>query len=139
MSKPITPQQLKKISTIISKAGISKEAKVAMVQGFTYNRETSTTKMYFDEASFMIKHLETLNPQKQGIAKMKGKMLYYAREMGWVKTGQGGKLVADVLQVDKWCLTYGTIKRKLDGYTYNELTVILTQFEKVYKSFLNSI
>jgi hypothetical protein len=135
--KQITPAQLRKINTIISKRGISKETKEAMVLGFSAGRSNSSRNLYFIEASELIKHLEAGDPQKEAINRMRGKVLYYAHEMGW-HTFKSGKYVADVIRVDSWCLKYGYIKRKLDGYSFLELPRLVSQFEAVYQSFLSN-
>jgi hypothetical protein len=136
--KKITPAQLRKINTMISKRCISHPAKEAMVLGFTGGRSTSTKELYFIEASEFIKHLEAGDPNKEAADKMRGKILYYAHEMGW-HMFKNGKYVADVKRVDQWCLKYGYIKRKFDGYSYQELPRLVCQFEAVYKHFISCI
>jgi hypothetical protein len=135
----ITKQQLVCINTIISKRNIAKEDKEVMVLGFTANRASSSKDLTFDEATAMIKHLKENDPHKDSIEKMKGKMMYYAREMGWTKTNAKNKQVCDVKRIDDWCLKFGSIKRKLDSYTFDELTKVLTQFQFVYKDYLKRI
>jgi hypothetical protein len=135
--KQITPAQLRKINTIISMRGICKETKEAMVLGFSAGRSNSSKNLYFIEASELIKHLEAGDPQKEAINKMRGKVLYYAHEMGW-HTLKNGKYVADIIRVDNWCLKYGFIKRKLDGYSFQELPRLVSQFEAVYQGFLSN-
>jgi hypothetical protein len=135
----ITKQQLVCINTIISKRNIGKEAKEVMVQGFSGGRASSSKDLTFAEAAAMIKHLKQNDPHKASVEKMKGKILYYAREMGWTKTNANGKQVCDVKAIDNWCLKFGCVKRKLDSYTFDELTKVLTQFQFVYKDYLKRI
>jgi hypothetical protein len=135
--KMITPAQLRKISTVISKRCISKSDKEAMVLGFSCGRCTSSKELYFLEATEFIKHLEAGDPSKEAAVKMRGKILYYAHEMGW-HTFKNGKYVADVKRVDQWCLKYGYIKRKFDGYSYQELPRLVSQFEVVYQHFISN-
>ncbi len=135
----ISKQQLVCINTIISKRNIAKEDKEVMVQGFSAGRATSSKDLTFDEAAEMIKHLKDNDPHKDSIEKMKGKMMYYAREMGWYKINGKGKQVCDVQAIDNWCMKFGSVKRKLDSYTFEELPTILTQFQFVYKDYLKRI
>lgn len=138
MSSQITPAQLRKINTIISKRNVNKETKEAMILGFTGGRSGSSKDLYIDEAIAMIRHLETTDQNHVQAQKMRGKILYYAHEMGW-HVFKNGKWVADVKRVDEWCLKYGYIKRKLDAYTYKELPKLVTQFEAVYKHYINNL
>lgn len=135
---PITPAQLRKINTMISKRGISKDAKEAMMLGFTAGRSSSSKELHFNEAAELIKHLEAGDPNRESAEKMRGKILYYAHEMGW-HTLKNGRYVADILRVDEWCLKYGYIKRKLDGYSYQELPRLVSQFEAVYKHYISNL
>ena len=135
---PITPAQLKRINTIISKRGIDKDTKAMMVEGFTAGRSTSSKDLYFAEADAFLKHLQHNDPNRDAAEKMRRKMLYYAHEMGW-HTYKNGKFVADVQRVDKWCLQFGYVKRKLDNYSYEELPKLVSQFAAVYRDYLNKI
>lgn len=139
LERTLSTEQLRCINTIISKRNIAKEDKEVMVQGFTGNRATSSKELTFDEAAALIKHLRDNDPHKASIEKMKGKMMYYAREMGWNKINAKGKQVCDVKAIDNWCLKFGKVKRKLDSYTFDELPTILTQFQFVYKDYLKRI
>jgi hypothetical protein len=134
---PVTPAQLRKINTIISKRGISKDAKEAIMLGFTAGRSASSKDLRYAEASELIKHLEAGDPNREAAEKMRGKILYYAHEMGW-HTFKNGRFVADVKRIDEWCLKYGYMKRKLDGYSYQELPRLVSQFEAVYKHYISN-
>jgi hypothetical protein len=136
-TNPLTPAQLRKINTIISKRGISKDAKEAIMLGFTAGRSASSKDLRFAEASELIKHLESGDPNREAAERMRGKILYYAHEMGW-HTFKSGRYVADVKRIDEWCLKYGYIKRKLDGYSYQELPLLVSQFEAVYKHYISN-
>lgn len=139
LERAITREQLVCINTIISKRKIPKEDKEVMVLGFTAGRATSSKDLTADEAREMIKHLRDNDPHAASIERMKGKMMYYAREMGWTKTNTKNKKVCDVAAIDNWCQKFGKVKRKLDSYTFEELPDILTQFQFVYKDYLKRI
>lgn len=78
--------------------------------------------------------------QKQGMHKMKGKIFYYCYEMGWtIFNEKKGRPVVDFKRLENWMLNFSYLKKKLDRYTYKELPKLVSQFESVYKSFLNKI
>ena len=60
-----------------------------------------------------------------------------AHEMGWQKAD--GKI--DIERINNWCLAYGVgpEKKKFNDYKYHELPALVTQFKKVYQSFLKGI
>ena len=136
---PLTAQQLKIISTICSVMHIKGEDKETMVNGFSAGRCTSSKGLYFDEAKALIHHLQQLQGQqtiKPGTKAMLGKMLSYAREMGWTVINPNGKTVADFRRLEEWALKFGYQHKKINAYEYDELPKLVTQFELVYKSFL---
>lgn len=137
--KTITPQQLRKISTLISQRGIDKETKAAMVIGFSNGRTESSKDLYVEEAALMIRHLEQTDPNYPAAEKMRRKLIYMAHTMGWQKADGNGKMRIDMQRVDEWCTTYGYGKKRLNNYSYKELPKLLSQFEAVYKKFLQSI
>ncbi len=116
-----------------------------MVAGFSNGREVSSKYLHFDEAKAMISHLMQL---QDGISsttrdpgeKMRRKILSYCHEMNWIKTSKKtGKKVADVKRFDEWAVKLSYAKKKLNAYSYVELPKLVSQFEAVYKSFLNKI
>lgn len=137
--KPINPNKLKAISTLVSKYGISKEVKASMVAGFSAGRCTSTKDLFDDEASLMLSHLQKNDPNREAIERMKGKIFYYCHEMGWTTTGKSGKDVVDMKRLDDWCKTYSYLKKKLDWYNYRELPKLVSQIENVYRHFIQSL
>lgn len=136
----LTADQLKIISTICSVQKISKDDKATMVNGFSAGRCTSSKSLFFDEAKDMIAHLQQMQGTatiKPGTKNMIGKMLGYAREMGWTKINAEGKTVADFNRMDAWAIKYGYLHQKINAYHYFEMPKLVSQFEAVYKSFLN--
>ena len=132
---PITPGQLKCISTIFSTLKTDKELKADIIMGFTGGRSGSTKDLLKHEAAELIKHLKTTDPNAAAIDRMKKKILYYAHEMNWYTPDRK----VDVKRVDEWCLKFGQVKRKLDNYTYQELPNLVSQFAGVYKHYLKTL
>lgn len=135
--QPITTEQIKAISAACAKMRFGKDTKAAMVESFSDGRCTSTKDLTKDEARAMLMKLNDMQPVDPVMLKMKNKIFYYAHEMGWTKLNAAGKLVADGTRVDGWCLNYSYLKKKLNNYTYKELPKLVSQFEAVYKHFLN--
>jgi hypothetical protein len=128
----ITPDQLKCLSTLVSKLGFTKDDKVVMVQGFSNGRATSSKDLLVDEATAMIKHLKSIDPQEHAAEKMRRKIISMAHEMGWKapsnSPGGGGQLKADMKRIDDWCKKYSPHKKNLNNHTYRELAALVTQF-----------
>lgn len=136
-------QQLTMIGIICNQLNINKEAKAIMVQGFSNGRETSSKNLTKYEADLMIAHLQTLQKQQPtthdaGEA-MRKKILSYCHQINWTITKPNGKKIADVNRFNEWAKNYSYLKKKLNEYKYKELPKLVSQFEAVYKSFLNKV
>lgn len=132
MKKQSTLSQIGCIHTLLAKHGL-KDDKPNIVQAFTAGRTTSVKEMRQEEAAALIGHLKDLDPQERAGDKMRNKILSIAHEMNWRKPGTTD---IDMDHVNAWCIQYGYLKKKLDNYTYTELPRLVTQFEEVYKSYL---
>jgi len=138
--------QIAKIHVLLAKLGLGKEVKAQMVQQYTDGRETSTTKLSWKEAADLIKDLEgqLAGADKQvlndGKADRKKKLiLHYAHQMKWQITEEGKKPKIDMARVNDWCVKYGMYHKALNDHSVGELSKLVAQFEKVYKSYLNAI
>ena len=88
------------------------------------------------------------------------KLLHYCHLMSWYEgqimevTGQirsvgdiarqaglmpGPRRKLDMARVDSWCCTYGKYKKRLMEHSADELSVLITQMERVYKDFLKAV
>lgn len=135
----ITPQQLKCIATICSKNRIDADSKETMVAGFSGGREVSSKYLTYEEAEAMIKHLQSMYGfgETKSTVTMVGKMLYYCHEMGWTKSNPQGKKVADMARLNEWAKKFGYLHKEVSAYAHDDLPKLVSQFEAVYKSFLN--
>lgn len=78
--------------------------------------------------------------QAASIKKMRGKILHTAYEMRWTKILPGhAKPVVDYNKLENWMQNFSYLHKKLDRYTFKELPKLVSQFEAVYKHFLNNI
>ena len=133
----ITGPQLKTIHVLLHKAGMSdKDDKQNAILHFTANRTPSSKAMYKEEARALIEHLKAIDNTAVVDDKMRKKILSMAHEMDWRKAGT---VKIDMDRVNNWCVKYGYLHKKLDAYTHKELPKLLTQFEGVYKDFINKL
>ena len=79
---------------------------------------------------------------KEQKAKMVRKMLYYGYQMGYdvprsPAQQRMDKARVNYVNVEAWCQSkYCSINKTLKGYTVEQLAKVLSQFEAVYKSFI---
>lgn len=127
--KPITPEQLRCLNTLISKQGIPKDEKEAMVFGFSGGRATSSKALFFSEAIEMIKHLKASDPNER----MRKKVFALAREAGIIygETSEDKKI--NIVVIDAFLLKNGTIKKKLNAMSKEELVKVVSQFQQIAK------
>ena len=137
----ISKEQLKCIATICSKNRIDADSKETIVAGFSNGREVSSKNLTYDEAAEMQKHLQALygyGNVKTTVA-MVGELLSNCHEMGWVKNNPQGKKVADMARLNLWAKKFSYLHKAVGDYKHDELPKLVTQFEAVYKSFLNRL
>ncbi len=88
------------------------------------------------------------------------KLLHYCHLMGWyegidMQVRDDRQSVGDVTRqarlpapvrrkldmerVNGWCMNYGKFKKPLMEHTHDELSILITQMEKVYSDYLNAV
>ena len=147
----VTKNQIIIIQSIINKNPNLKEAKEDIVSEVSKGRTTSVAALLFAEADNLIKGLQKETTFKKEVNKadpchkMRGKILSHAHELGWHKKDAQGNLIRDPTtnkpkidfdRVNEWCTKYGYLHKKLDRYTYEELTKLVWQFKEAYKGYL---
>jgi len=135
MATYTNPNQLKAIHVLIGKNHLRDE-KESIVESFTAGRTKHVSEMYGKEAAALIGHLKSLDETDKRTERMRNKVLSMAHEMNWRIAGTNR---VDMDHVNNWCLNYGYKKRRLDDYTYEELPMLVTQFEQLYKSHLKEV
>lgn len=99
----------------------------------TNGRTYRSSFMTSSEADNLLKDINSLGDTAEN--KMRKKFLAMAHKLGWLQIwGDGAKV--DMERVNNWCVHYGKFGKKLNDHTYKELCELVTQFEKVYKSYL---
>ncbi len=145
---PITPAQLKKLNTLVSKLNIPKETKADMVQGFSGGRTASSSQLLFAEAAQMIAHLQSLAPSAakapDPLYKMRGRVLSLCHVLQWYKRAANGTLVLkdgkpllDYQRINDFCVK--SLKKRLNQLDSKELQKMIYIFEQVQKDYLNKI
>lgn len=109
--------------------------KEVMILGFTGGRSSSRSDLTFLEAKKLIQHLKQTDPNEPAADKMRKKIISLAHEMHWKLPS--GK--ADMKRIDEWAKKYGYKHKSLDNYSYKELPTLVSQFENMYKGFLNKL
>lgn len=109
-----------------------------MIAAATDGRTTSTKELTECEAESLIKGLAaTLPPayHSQESNTMRKKILSYCHKLHW--TTPAGKV--DMERLNAWMLKSSYLHKPLMDYRYEELPALVSQFEKVYKSYLRNV
>jgi hypothetical protein len=112
--------------------------KASIVLGISGGRTDSCSRLTAREASDLIRWLKGQDPDEIMADKMRKKIFYYAHQMGITKTASGGHRVVDMALVDRWMIKYSYLHKTLNQYTLSELPTLVSQFEKVYKTFIKN-
>lgn len=124
--------QNKMLHALLGKLGMM-EVKADLVWSYTEARTTSSREMTTMEAANLLRYLKSIDPAEAVCEKMRRKIIAKAHKMRW-ETAQGK---ADMPRVDNWCLKYGGFGKKLNQHTQAELVKLVTQFDNMYRKFVN--
>jgi hypothetical protein len=130
--------QNRQLHTLLSITRLMHE-KANLVNGFTGGRSDSSKDLSFEEAADMIEYLqgERKSVKSEAANKMRRKVISLAYEMRWAKSGQWATAL---LSIDNFCKgEHGIYKKELQMHGYNELVQVVTQFESMYKKYLNAL
>ena len=127
-------QQNKTLHTLLSATGL-KDQKASLVLAFT-GRSESSKDLTDAEANQMIEWLRSKQEKPDDAAnKMRRKIISLAYEMHWAKAGDWK---AAVESIDKFCISKNAIyKKELNKHSAPELVQVVSQFEMLYKKYLN--
>jgi len=64
--------------------------------------------------------------------RMRKKIISMAHQIGWTLNGK-----ADMQRIEVWCVNKGPYHKPLNGHTHEELTVLVSVFQKIYKQYIN--
>jgi len=130
----LTPGQIKCIQVMLTKLRLSSQ-RMSLIHGFSSGRTESLRELHVGEATDMIRYLKSQDPEEKAAEVMRRKIIAMAHEMKWELPGRK----IDMRKLDGWMVNSSYLHKKLNQYLYSELPLLVTQFEKVYQSFLNGI
>lgn len=130
-----TNNQNRQIYALLNQTGLL-EQKENLVHTYTDGRTHRSSEMYSNEADDLIHYLENYKKaSKDKSDTMRKKILHYAHLLKWENAD--GKV--NMNKVDSWCIKYGYKHKALQDHTTEELTMLVSQFERMVKQRLNSI
>jgi hypothetical protein len=136
-----TDNQNRQMWALINRLGLDKEQVEDFVYQYTNARTSSTKDMIIPECQAFINHLNNLvanapvDPNFEKANKMRRKIISICYEMGWTNP-RTGKI--DMQKVNNFCTNRTFDHKPLNDYTISELPKLVTQFEKVLKSFYDA-
>lgn len=154
-----TKKQKIQIHTLLHKYGqlrgeaVSAGEKAELARQFSSGRVTSTTGLRQDEAERLIRWLWAKVNEDNPDSRMRRRIIAMAHEMGWEtppnlprgeelhrpsRPPQGGGVV-DMQRVNSWCIRFGQFHKPLNAHNSTELVALVSQFERVYQSYLKAI
>jgi hypothetical protein len=134
-----TNDQNKRLYDLLNKLGIV-EMKAILALQYSSNRTKKTSELTFLECRELIQHLEkNLNQiekekKDEELAKVKrkrSKVMHLAVRAGM--TNEKGELNYD--RFNEFMLKKSVLKKKLKDYSLSELDLLITQFNKIAKSY----
>lgn len=122
----ITKAQLQKIHVLINQQGL-KDEKANIISNVTEGRTTSSRELTLKEAKLLIEWLCKTDPNNA----MKKKVFALAYEIGmiWGDSVEDKKMNA--IKIDSFLLAKGTVKKKLNQLSHNEMIKVVNQFQKM--------
>lgn len=142
----MNPSQNKHLHTLLTATGLMVEKK-NLVLSFSKGRSESSKDLTDTEAAELVSWLRTkqtifINKNNDASNRMRRKIISMAHEMHWHILDpfpKGRRLVVDMARLNNWCKKFGYLHKNLNSYTSEELPILVTQFERAYKDYLNGI
>ena len=126
----MTPRQVEFVKRLLFKEGISfLENEYALK--FSNGRTSVLEELTHTETQNLIAEFKEASPKE----KMQGKILSMAHEMRWELPN--GKV--DMERLNKWCVKSTKAHKPFNQIPEEDLSKVVSVFEKMYKSFLKSL
>ena len=117
-------------------------SRAELVENFTDGKKSGLKDLSHREYNEFIQHLNRLlnNQPKSDWKnspenKMRRKIISLFKKMNYTTSDDR----ADMEAIQSWCLKYGYLHKNLNKYNSSELPKLITQVEKVYKTFVESL
>lgn len=132
----MNPSLNRQLNGLLNATGLLPQ-KEALVLSVTKERSSSRKDLTDSEAIELINWLKIQPQPTDDSDKMRKKIISMAHECGWHNFDVSkGRWKIDMKRVNNWCVNYSYLKKELNKYSYEELPKLVTQFSKVYRSFL---
>lgn len=129
-------QQSKTLHTLLSKTGLM-NSKKDLILGFTHGRAESSKDLTEREAAMLIAYLQRQKKEEDPCNRMRRKIISMCYELRWAKAGDWKTALE---KIDSFCEgAKGIYKKKLQTHTYQELVQVVSQFESIYKKYLEKL
>lgn len=138
----LTNAQIRKIQTLFSKLGFSKEDKKDILSRLTLNRATSTKDLRKDEAKYLIDYLEGNNEVKRAYydkCLKEVKSIYkLSYDIGMCYGDTYEDKMMNIAVINKFCRERGTVKKNIKEMDLKELRKTKKQFEAMLQNNMRS-
>jgi|SRR5690242_8328909 len=132
------------LHALLNQTGLTAQKK-SLVFGFTNGRSDSSRDLTDAEAQSLVNYLRQQpgavvlrQAQDDSANKQRRKIVSMAHELGWHNLVQG-KWKVDMRGLNNWCVQHSYLKKELNQYTAGELPRLVSQFESMYKKYLNKV
>lgn len=126
----MTPKQTQYVRTLLSREGVSSQENEYALE-FSNHRTETLEDLTHAETQALIAEFSEKSPAD----KMKGKILSMMHEMRWELPN--GKV--DIPRLNAWLIKHTPYHKPFDRLKEAELPIVVSLFEKMYKSFLKAV
>lgn len=138
-----TRQQNARLHWLLGEMNADKELKQSLIYQFTNGETTHSSEMSYQECDALILHLQKTTQQSPD--SMRKKILALCHQMNWYQRDPQGNLILkngkpmlSYAKINNFCQKYGHAHKPFNRYTRQELPTLVTQFQNLFKSSLNS-
>jgi len=111
-----------------------------LVFAFSDGTTENSAELTQEQIDDLIEHLQSDGPEKNSSTgyngnRMRRRIMSMCYSIGWTRWDEGKKRhIVDMERLDGWMKKYSHLHKGLNEYKYNELPVVVTQFENLMKS-----
>ncbi|WP_149912719.1 hypothetical protein [Sphingobacterium cavernae] len=124
-----TKAQIQKIHVLLNQLGLI-EDKAAIIYNISEGRTESSRKLSCDEAKLLIRNLSEFDPSER----MKSLIFSLAYQTGIIYGDTAEDKRINVAKLNMFLKERGTVKKEINGMTYEELLKTQRQFEGILRN-----
>jgi hypothetical protein len=125
----LTTAQNKRLHSLLTQCDLM-EVKAELISSYTNGRTTHSSELLNLEYHHLVQYL-TQHHNKSNT--MRRKCIAMAYQMKWTLADGS----CDYARLDDWCVKYGQFHQPLQKHSHTELTALVTQLQRVYKTFIS--